>query len=406
MMGVFQEHGPYVSNDGTDYLIENMWSWNNQANMLYIEMPGGVGFSTCDADGGECVFDDQKTADDNIIAIVNWFAKYKDFENHDLYVSGESYGGVYVPFAAKGMLEYNTKVTDPTLFKFNLKGFIVGNGVTNWTYDTTPAYIKMGFWHGLYDYDTYLGMEAENCDFSKLQYGNVLSAKCAEYFNRFNELTANINTYDVFRKCWSTTTGMQMYSEDNFGLAKVGNELKPYKKYYTAADYTPWLIHRNVATAKKMVELLPPCVYGSFVVDYLNRYATRDALHIPDEVQAWSYCTDANGWDYTAGEAASFDIYAWMKTNHPEINIMLYSGDTDGSVPTWGTLDWINALGWEQTQEWTPYYWEKQVAGYTQVHEQLTFGSIHGCGHMAPQWKRPETWNLIYNWMDTMQKKQ
>lgn len=39
--------------------------------------------------------------------------------------------------------------------KLNLKGFIVGNGVADWKYDTIPAYIESGFWHGLYDIDLY-----------------------------------------------------------------------------------------------------------------------------------------------------------------------------------------------------------------------------------------------------------
>jgi hypothetical protein len=27
---------------------------------------------------------------------------------------------------------------------------MVGNGVTNWKYDTMGAYIEMAFWHGIY----------------------------------------------------------------------------------------------------------------------------------------------------------------------------------------------------------------------------------------------------------------
>jgi hypothetical protein len=41
------------------------------------------------------------------------------------------------------------------VFKINLKGFIVGNGVANWKYDTIPAFIETGFWHALYDLDFY-----------------------------------------------------------------------------------------------------------------------------------------------------------------------------------------------------------------------------------------------------------
>ncbi len=38
----------------------------------------------------------------------------------------------------------------------NLKGMMVGNGVTNWKYDTIPAFIEMAYWHSFIskaDYD-------------------------------------------------------------------------------------------------------------------------------------------------------------------------------------------------------------------------------------------------------------
>jgi carboxypeptidase C (cathepsin A) len=47
LLGFAQEHGPYVMNSGTDYWVENQYSWNREANMLYIESPAGVGFSYC-----------------------------------------------------------------------------------------------------------------------------------------------------------------------------------------------------------------------------------------------------------------------------------------------------------------------------------------------------------------------
>jgi len=42
-----------------------------------------------------------------------------------------------------------------TSWKPNLKGFMVGNGVTNWKYDCDVAYIEMAFWHGLYSTEMY-----------------------------------------------------------------------------------------------------------------------------------------------------------------------------------------------------------------------------------------------------------
>jgi carboxypeptidase C (cathepsin A) len=42
-----------------------------------------------------------------------------------------------------------------------------------------------------------------------------------------------------------------------------------------------------------------------------------------------------------------------------------------------------------------------QVAGFIESYNggTLTFGTIHGAGHMAPQDKRPETYHLVFNWM-------
>lgn len=49
----------------------------------------------------------------------------------------------------------NQGIENPANFKFNLKGFIVGNGVADWKYDTIPAYIESAYWHGLYDLEFY-----------------------------------------------------------------------------------------------------------------------------------------------------------------------------------------------------------------------------------------------------------
>lgn len=84
---------------GTDYFHYNEYSWNTFANVLYIESPGGVGYSTCQ--GTECNFNDDNSAEDNLQAILYWFEnKFPEFKPNDLYISGESYAGIYVPYVA------------------------------------------------------------------------------------------------------------------------------------------------------------------------------------------------------------------------------------------------------------------------------------------------------------------
>ena len=64
--------------------------------------------------------------------------------------------------------------------------------------------------------------------------------------------------------------------------------------------------------------------------------------------------------------------------------MLFYSGDTDGAVPTFGTLQWINELNWNVTSEWRPYMVSDQVAGYIEERGEFTFATVHGAGHMAP----------------------
>jgi len=50
MLAFMQEHGPYVIHDNTTEFVENKYSWNGNANVLYIEQPAGVGYSYCNAE--------------------------------------------------------------------------------------------------------------------------------------------------------------------------------------------------------------------------------------------------------------------------------------------------------------------------------------------------------------------
>ena len=88
------------------------------------------------------MFDDNTSADDNLIALINIMTnKFPEWQTSDLYLSGESYAGIYVPYLASRIDEYITNNTGKEgVYLPNLKGIIVGNGVTNWKYDGTPAY--------------------------------------------------------------------------------------------------------------------------------------------------------------------------------------------------------------------------------------------------------------------------
>ena len=66
LIGMVYENGPFVFETNTTKLKLNPHSWNQQANLLYIESPGGVGFSM----GSRRNYDDQTSADDNLAALL------------------------------------------------------------------------------------------------------------------------------------------------------------------------------------------------------------------------------------------------------------------------------------------------------------------------------------------------
>jgi carboxypeptidase C (cathepsin A) len=161
----------------------------------------------------------------------------------------------------------------------------------------------------------------------------------------------------------------------------------------TPADYTPW-VKGPKRDPKKLGEL-PPCTFGSALLDYMNSDEVRKAMHIPDYVQAWDLCK--TGIEYLSEPEASQWIYEELAG---KIKMLHYSGDTDGAVPTVGTQNWIASLGWETEHEWSKYEVEGQVAGYWESYKgNLTFGTVHGAGHMAPQFKPPQTYHLVFNWL-------
>merc|ERR1719223_1445620 len=177
MLGFMQEHGPYVMENNSTVFVENEYSWNTNASVLYIEQPAGVGFSYCDPTIPEdCTFDDMSASNDTIIALVEWFNLFPEYNKNN--VSNED-------------------------DKINLKTMIVGNGVTNWTYDTMPATVTELYWRSLISQQLHDNITAAKCDYSMIEFENDISAECMEYMTKFNSLIDKVNIYNIYGTCWN-----------------------------------------------------------------------------------------------------------------------------------------------------------------------------------------------------------
>ena len=392
MLGFMQENGPFRLESGGSKFHPNEYSWNRETNLLYIEQPAGVGYSYCNS-VKDCAFDDDKSGADNLTVVLEWFKKFPEYQKNDLFISGESYGGVYVPYLAYYINQHNEEnANNDDVFKPNLKGFAVGNGVTNWEYDTQGAYIEMSYWHSLISQDLQNRLEKEDCDWN-MPYMLGVSDECMSLNDEFATLTNSLNVYDIYGVCWGLGPYPQAEKPAGFPHLYKSDKKRTHRQFVTAADYTPWI--PQVRKKGTQLNELPPCTWGEGLLDYMNSDEVRKAMNIPDYVQAWDLCK--SGIDYLSGQKGSQWIYEALAG---KIKMLHYSGDTDGAVPTVGTQGWIASLNWNKTSEWKEYTHEGQVAGYWESYEGgLTFGTVHGAGHMAPQFKPPQTYHLVFNWM-------
>lgn len=145
--GLFGEIGPFFVNPDGETLFENVYSWNKAAHILVIDSPRSVGFSYQDQNvNNDTTWDDDKTALDTYTALEDFFAAYTPHRNSELYITGESYGGVYVPTLTRLLIQ---KI-QAGQSNIKLRGMGIGNGMISAVNDvrTLPDFL---YFHGIYD---------------------------------------------------------------------------------------------------------------------------------------------------------------------------------------------------------------------------------------------------------------
>nr|KYP34937.1 Serine carboxypeptidase-like 27 [Cajanus cajan] len=199
--GAAEEIGPFrVSPDGSSLYL-NPYAWNNLANLLFLESPAGVGFSYSNTTSDLYTAGDQRTAEDAYTFLVNWFERFPQYKHRDFYIAGESYAGHYVPQLAQIVNQKNKGIKDPDI---NLKGFLVGNAVTDDYHDYIGTF---EYWwvHGLISDATYrmLGIA---CDFGSSQHP---SDQCLETLKLATVEQGNIDPYSIYTQTCNDTASLK-----------------------------------------------------------------------------------------------------------------------------------------------------------------------------------------------------
>merc|ERR1712178_413776 len=120
----------------------------------------------------------------------------------------------------------------------------------------------------------------------------------------------------------------------------------------------------------------------------------RDALHIPSKVRQWSECSNI---EFPYNENGS--LWAWEELRGQGYKMLKFSGDVDGAVPTAGTRHWIEATNWEITEASREWKTDGAFVGLIEVRDDFYFATVHGAGHMVPQFRPAQGYHLAMNFV-------
>ncbi|BFZ06703.1 hypothetical protein BsWGS_09742 [Bradybaena similaris] len=378
--GFLTEHGPFRVKDDGISLEPNPYAWNQITNMIYLEAPAGVGFSY--SDNANYTTDDDDTARNNHLALQNFFKKFPEYQGNELYLTGESYAGIYVPTLASLVLD------DPTI---NLKGFAVGNGLSdNSMNDNSIVYFT--YYHGLIGTKEWFkmlhaccpGNETEMwCDFVA---GSAKSPECEKENEKINNLVWNsgLNVYNLYSECAGGVRNHNLHFDSVRG------------KFVTSNFGWPFMFLKNkAAELRKELDLIPadklvstpPCTNDTSIVKYLNNPSTRSALHIPSVVQDWELCSTIVSATYRRTYKTMTPQY--QKAINRKLRILVYNGDIDMACNFLGDEWFVDSLHPKNPQDRKPWFYKaadgtKQVAGYAKAFDLVTFVTLRGAGHMVP----------------------
>ena len=125
------ELGPCsIANEGND-TIRNPYSWNNHANIIFLDQPVNVGFSYSEGD----TVDNSETVGKDVYAFLElFFGRFPEYADAPFHIAAESYGGTYGPHIASAIHKANKDFAFapiPGLREIHLASLMLGNGYTN-----------------------------------------------------------------------------------------------------------------------------------------------------------------------------------------------------------------------------------------------------------------------------------
>ncbi|KAI3446715.1 hypothetical protein Pfo_003380 [Paulownia fortunei] len=358
--GLAEEIGPFhVEKDGKTLYL-NPYSWNKAANILFLDSPVGVGFSYSNTSSDLLSNGDKRTAADNLEFLLQWFERFPQYRGRDFYLTGESYAGHYVPQLSQTIVGHNHKNGEDII---NLKGFMVGNALTDDFHDHLGVFQFM--WSvGMISDQTFKQLNIL-CDFQSFIH---TSEYCEKVLEIADEEIGDIDMYSIYTP--PCTANFSRLNHLWRRKSKVG------------------LLRRDY----------DPCTEQHSIV-YFNLPEVQDALHVHSKNSPlkWETCSDMVNENWKDSPRSILNVYHELL--HLGLRIWIFSGDADAVIPVTSTRYSINALKLPTVSPWRAWYDDGQVGGWTQEYEGLTFVTVRGAGHEVPLHKPKQALTLIKSYL-------
>ncbi|CAN6685480.1 unnamed protein product [Malus baccata var. baccata] len=361
----------------------NPYSWTKVANIIFLDAPVGSGFSYAKTWTGYTNMSDTLSAAQTYEFLRKWLMDHPKFFNNQLYVAGDSYSGIVVPIIVQEISDGNHDDNVPPI---NIKGYVLGNPATDLDKDEDSR-ILFAYLKALISDELYQSLET-NCNG---EYINVdpNNALCVDDLEIYNEVSGNICTEDI-RAAQILEPSCTVTSPKSMGSIWNPDHLSDRDSKNT------------LLTSSGLPRLWCREYNYIFSEIWANDKTVQDALHVREgTIEEWVRC------NYSLQDSCIKDVSSSLVYHENLIKkgyrVLIYSGDHDMVVPYVGTLAWIESLNLTVDSRWRPWFVSGQIAGYSVQYShitnyKLTFTTIKGAGHTAPEYKPEECLAMISRW--------
>jgi len=379
--GLLSEHGPFLINDDGKTLRMNDFAWNTVANVLYLEAPVGVGYSY--STDGIYEMNDDSTAADSLAALKYFFKMFPEFAANEFFITGESYGGIYVPSLSVLVAR------DGTL---NFRGWGIGNGMSDFNLNT-DSLMFFGNYHGLWGEQLWDQLTAHCCSggqLNKCNFHNNTDADCQGAVGAASNIIYGLNIYNLYDECYTGEMNRHQESKNH--------------PIWQLFKHNPHVSQQHKQLLQKpavQVTVVPPCVNVDGMTQYLNRVEVRAALHIQAGLHDWTICSDIL--HYTRQYEDMKPFYMELLSSG-KYRGLVYNGDVDMACNFLMDEWFVDSLKQKVVEPYKAWHYEAadgstQVAGFTKQFKNINFVTIKGAGHMVPQNKPRPSLEMFINFI-------